>query len=120
MLSIHRLTQEAFKNWLGTERRRHYWLLTSQLLNEAFPKLVNGLSMRPKWPTCKAYIAHVLILCRRYEEEKFTPERQEDFDQFLELSTSCGWQVRLFGVAVARLIMAGTSWSAVLGQKTTN
>jgi len=91
MFNVHRLIQEEFRNYIGRERRQASFVSTSKLLNLAFPKLVNGLSMRPSWPQCKLYAAHVLVLCARYEEDKFEPKVENEFSAFLELSTSIGW-----------------------------
>jgi hypothetical protein len=91
------MTQDAYLNYIerfGTDRNRsHCWQTTSVLLNDAFPKLVNGTSMRLKWPTCKKYIAHVMSLCARHGHADFQGNFQQDVSAFLELSTSCGWYV---------------------------
>lgn len=88
---VHRLIQEEFRNYIGIDRRRAAFVATSELLNAKFPKLVNGQSMRPFWTKCKLYTAHVLLLCARYEEDRYEPNTEGEFDAFLELSISAGW-----------------------------
>ncbi|KAF7904611.1 hypothetical protein EAF00_001945 [Botryotinia globosa] len=97
MLYIHRLIQEEFRNWIGRDGRYVAFRSTSRLLSIAFPKLINGLSMRPVWPECKLYAAHVLILCARYEEDRYEPKTEVEFEAFLQLSTLFGirWNVNL-------------------------
>lgn len=47
MLYKDRLTQDAYRNYMGTDRCHSLWQLASMLLYGAFPKLENGISMRP-------------------------------------------------------------------------
>jgi hypothetical protein len=91
MMYVHRLIQEEFRNYIGIDRRQAAFVATSELLNVVFPVMVNGLSMRKTWTQCKLYTAHILLLCARYEEEKYEPKVPNQFQAFLDLSISAGW-----------------------------
>lgn len=93
VLFIHRLIQEEYRNYMGIDRQYQSFLDASTLLRDAFPKLTLGQSMRPTWTDCKRYIQHVLILCARWQECRFQPKLKDELDDFLWLSTACGWYV---------------------------
>ena len=95
MLYADRLTQDAYRNYMGTDRCQDQWRTTSMLLCGTFPKLVNGISMRPHWTVCKLYISHVMSLCIRCRDLQPTGAVKYESSPFLELATSCGWCVCL-------------------------
>ncbi|KAJ5701177.1 Tetratricopeptide-like helical [Penicillium malachiteum] len=103
LLFVHRLIQEEFRNFLDAEGRHESFVAASILLNDAFPKLVLGQSMRPYWKECKKYIQHVLMLCARWQDYKFRVKIKGEFDQFLSLSASCGWYLMESGACLEEI-----------------
>lgn len=91
MIYSHRLTQEEFRKFINEEERHQAFVDAIRLLHQAFPTYVQGTTMRPVWPQCERYIAHVLILCRRWQEAKYKPQHEDEFEPFLQLSKSCSW-----------------------------
>jgi len=90
---VHRLVQEEFRNWRGTNKCFEYFRGAAKLLLEAFPKHKLGMGMRNSWAACQQGVGHVLSLCDRYRHARYAPALGELSD-FSELLTSCGWLVR--------------------------
>lgn len=88
---MHRLIQQEFRNYMGKPEHYETFLSVAKLLFEAFPKHENGLSLRNEWDACEAYVQHVLILCARWQEYRFSPVKLGDFATLTELLASCGW-----------------------------
>ena len=98
MLFIHRLIQDEYRNFIGKDEQQTYFCLASTLIYAQFPKLINGLPLRNHWSTCKLYIEHVLVLCLRYQDLKFSATSEDELNVFLDLSCSCGWWVPINNV----------------------
>jgi hypothetical protein len=92
MLFTHRLTQYEFrKHESFAVRKDIFFRLAFALLHTAFPKQIDGLSMRKDWDRCKAYVDHVLILCAHWQTYKFAPEVGDQFNDFTKLLANCAW-----------------------------
>lgn len=91
---VHRLVQEEFRNWSGTEKSFQYLRDAAKLLLEAFPRHQLGMGLRNYWAACQQSIGHVLSLCDRYRHARYAagPGELQDLAQLL---TSCGWSVHL-------------------------
>lgn len=63
------------------------------LLLEAFPKQVNGLSLRNKWAQCTMYmyIQHILRLVSLYKELKYSLRYPEQFLDFARCLSNAAW-----------------------------
>lgn len=94
MLSVHRVVQQQFRNKLESVSGPAFsnaFRNCAKLLLEAFPKQVNGLSLRKKWPQCEEFINHVLSLCRHFEAYNMLTKHDGDFTEFVECLTSAAW-----------------------------
>ena len=94
MIYVHRLVQEAFGNWSGTEKCFQYFRDAAKLLLEAFPRHQLGMGLRNSWAACQQAVGHVLSLCDRYRHARYAPA-PGDLQDFAQLLTSCGWLVHL-------------------------
>ncbi|KAM0801935.1 hypothetical protein BDR22DRAFT_146042 [Usnea florida] len=90
MIYIHRLVQEEFGNWSGTEKCFEYFRDAAKVLLEAFPRHQLGMGLRNSWVACQQAVGHVLSLCDRYRHARYTPA-PGDLQDFAQLLTSCGW-----------------------------
>ena len=90
-LSVHRLIQYEFRQHMKTDGRRKFFQLAFQLLYEAFPKQVNGASLRNEEQQCKLHIDHVLQLCVQWQSYQLRPERPGEYMYFTKLLTNAGW-----------------------------
>jgi hypothetical protein len=90
-MSVHRIIQLEFRNTLSPEAQKQFILITSRLLLEAFPKQVNGLSLRKVWPRCEAYIKHVIALARMYEELGLEVQSPREYSDLTECLSNAGW-----------------------------
>lgn len=91
MVSIHRLVQTHFKNFLGAEGRQNAFNHTSALVYRAFPErqpLLYG-----EWERCGLLMPHVLALKESFRREL---QRNQDFRacwDFCEVATTAQRQV---------------------------
>ncbi|KAF2759934.1 hypothetical protein EJ05DRAFT_315492 [Pseudovirgaria hyperparasitica] len=90
-ISIHRLIQREFRNFMSIDQLYSSFLDSATLLHKAFPKQINGNSLRNESVQCKKYIEHALFLCRQWQTYKFKPRTPGDFLTFTRLMTNCGW-----------------------------
>jgi hypothetical protein len=93
LLYVHRVIQVEFQSILTATEMRQGFSHAAQLLYEAFPKLVNGLSFRHVWKQCEALASHIVALCHIYRREKYKPNGDSDFDQMVKCLDSCAWCV---------------------------
>jgi hypothetical protein len=63
----------------------------AHLLLASFPKLINGVSLRTRWPVCNQYIKHVLTLSGRIQEHKLADPTYTKFESFVECASSAAW-----------------------------
>lgn len=68
VISIHRLTQEAFYFEMNEEQRRDAFELAYRLVCDAFPKRRMGRHMYEDWGVCEQLIHHVVALQDKYED----------------------------------------------------
>lgn len=90
-VSVHRVIQLEFRKSLGDEDRRQALKLASKLLLEAFPKQVNGLSLRREWPQCVTYIQHILSIINHYKACQVSPEYPGEFFDLAVCLSSAAW-----------------------------
>ena len=90
-LSLHRLIQVEFCNTLSGGERNAAFLAAASVLNAAFPKQVNGGSLRNEAEQCKNHIQHVLILCAQWQTYKFGSDCKGQLGPFTQLLTNAGW-----------------------------
>ena len=91
LLYVHRVIQVEFQNVLTRTEMQQGFSHAAQLLYEAFPKLVNGLSFRHFWKQCEALASHIVALCHVYRRERYQPNADSDFDQMVKCLDSCAW-----------------------------
>lgn len=68
ILSIHRLTQEAFFYFMDDKQRLQAFDAAWQILAHAFPKRDLGRMMFDQWRTCQQLIRHVDVLSAKSVE----------------------------------------------------
>ncbi|KAE8443926.1 hypothetical protein EG329_001236 [Mollisiaceae sp. DMI_Dod_QoI] len=90
-MSIHRIIQSVYRDRMTHEERYRCFLTTSTLLLEAFPKQVNGESLRQEWAVCRRFEQHAFALVVRYREFDFKPQSPGDFLDFTQLMTNVAW-----------------------------
>jgi hypothetical protein len=94
---VHRVLQQEFRRWQnnrsdrdGTESSRDSVCLAAKLLVEAFPRQINGETLRPRATICGQYIQQAVALCDRLKQDKITP-RGDDLEALTELLTNSAW-----------------------------
>lgn len=90
-VSVHRVIQLEFRKSLDDEYRRQALKLASKLLLEAFPKQVNGLSLRLEWPQCVMYIQHILSVINHCKAYQVSPEYPGEFVDLAVCLSSAAW-----------------------------
>jgi hypothetical protein len=73
---------------MDTETRQQVTRISSTLLLEAFPKQINGLSLRNEWPRCTMYIQHVLSLVKHFE---VFPRHPGEYQHLAECLSNAAW-----------------------------
>lgn len=68
VLSIHRLTQEAFYYFMDDKQKLQAFNAAWQILAHAFPKRDLGRMMFDQWRTCQQIIRHVDVLSAKSVE----------------------------------------------------
>ncbi|ETS76502.1 hypothetical protein PFICI_11889 [Pestalotiopsis fici W106-1] len=98
-ISLHRLTQVAFilqKDLEGSERQTIFES-ASVLINDAFPKQIEGRMMYGDWEKCREYIKHAMSLYDLYGRLKGASLPLSCTQAFAELMTNCAWYVSDLG-----------------------
>ncbi|KAJ8110780.1 hypothetical protein ONZ43_g5787 [Nemania bipapillata] len=98
-ISLHRLTQVAFllqKKLDGPERQAMFES-ASVLVNDAFPKQIEGRMMYEDWGKCLEYIKHAISLCDVYGWLKKASLPLHCTEAFAELMTNCAWYMNDLG-----------------------
>lgn len=95
MISIHRLTQEAYFSHLSDEQRHDTLCVAFRVLCEAFPKRKMRRQMYLVWETCEQLIHHIEAVQDKYEELKPMGLNVQD-PAFDTLLADASWYVRLF------------------------
>jgi hypothetical protein len=90
-LSLHRLIQSGFIDWLGRDKAYDSFLSAVKILHLYFPKQAKGVGMRKEWKSCNEAMSHVLALNSCYRQNRWPARNPGDYDAFLELINSCGW-----------------------------
>jgi hypothetical protein len=88
---MHRVIQMEFRNTMETETLREFIKLSSTLLLEAFPKQINGLSLRNEWPRCAMYVQHVLSLISHFEKFSLYSQYPGEFQHLAECLSNAAW-----------------------------
>lgn len=91
MVSVHRVVQLEYRKSLDDQCRRESLQLASKLLLEAFPKQVNGLSLRREWPQCVMYIQHVLSIINHFKAYEMSPEYPGEFADLAVCLSNAAW-----------------------------
>jgi hypothetical protein len=91
MMSVHRTIQTEFRQRMNKSQLLEVFNTAAHLLLASFPKLINGVSLRTRWPICNQYIKHVLALSRRIQEHKLMDPTHTRFENFVECASSAAW-----------------------------
>ncbi|RDW67055.1 hypothetical protein BP5796_09804 [Coleophoma crateriformis] len=91
LMSVHRTIQMEFRQRMNQVELLDFFDTAARLLLASFPKLVNGVSLRTRWPVCNQYINHVLTLSKRIQEHGLTDPTQTKFENFVECASSAVW-----------------------------
>ncbi|CAM1508596.1 Fc.00g054440.m01.CDS01 [Cosmosporella sp. VM-42] len=87
MLSVHRLIQSHYQEFLGVEGRQDAHARASKLVFLAFPQ--RAAQLHGQWELCSLYVQHVLALRDNFRREQ---QRNPNFTacrEFCEVSTTC-------------------------------
>ena len=90
-MSIHRLTQELYREFMTSERRYECFRASAKVLVELFPKHEKGRSLRNQFSACRKFINHALTLSERCRELSLRAQNQGDMEDFCRLAASCTW-----------------------------
>lgn len=90
-LSAHRVAQERFLEWAGSEKAYEAFLGAAKILYTVFPKQKKGMELRNEWEACNKAVSHVLALSACYRSHRWPAVFPTDFEAFLNLIKSCGW-----------------------------
>jgi len=61
-LSIHRLVQSVFKDYIGIEQQRQCLSLATNILQRAISGSTGKHSLHKEWTLCKIFMPHILKL----------------------------------------------------------
>ncbi|KAK0646749.1 hypothetical protein B0T16DRAFT_169053 [Cercophora newfieldiana] len=90
-LSLHRVAQERFLEWLGRDKAFETFRSAAKIVNAAFPKQAKGMGLRNEWRACNIAVSHVLALSACYRKHRWAPVFPGDYETFIDLIKSCGW-----------------------------
>lgn len=90
MMSIHRLTQEAYYYEISDQDRYDAFCVTYHLLCDAFPKRAFGRHLYKSWSDCERLIHHVATLQDKYEELRYKDFTVQD-ENFAILMADATW-----------------------------
>ena len=95
IISLHRLTQVAFllQKSLDTSKRQELFKASSILVNNAFPKQIQGRGMHEVWEKCQEYRRHATGLSDLFEKMKRAELELQCTPDFAELMKNCTWCV---------------------------
>ena len=93
-LSIHRLIQFEYRDYIGAHERLRSFLTVSEQLYYKFPKQINGVSLRNDWVECKKYAQHILMLCAHWQRYRFETIPPGGLGLFIKSLTNCAWYVK--------------------------
>jgi hypothetical protein len=91
VITIHRLVQSAFRNFLGFEARQTAFDLMVRLVHSAFPKQVEGRPMHLQWAQCHMFIQHGVLLADVYQDSQATAHPLQAPKELGELLSQCIW-----------------------------
>ncbi|KIW96826.1 uncharacterized protein Z519_02217 [Cladophialophora bantiana CBS 173.52] len=63
----------------------------SKLLSNAFPKLVNGISLRKAWAECEIYAEHIMVMSKRFKQYDLKVSEVENANNFCLCLAACAW-----------------------------
>lgn len=92
MISLHRLTQEAYYYHLTDQKRHNTFHVAYRILCQAFPKRELRRQMYEVWGVCEALIHHVEIMQDKYEELRQKGFNVQDSDLDIMLADA-SWYV---------------------------
>lgn len=87
MLSVHRLIQSHFQEFLGADGRQDAHAKASKLVYLAFPK--RAAHLYDHWESCSLYMQHIIALRDAFRRER---QRSPGFTacrEFCEVATTC-------------------------------
>ena len=90
-ISVHRVIQLAYRESLPRNQRASVFDDASRIMFAAFPKFVNGLSMRDDWEECQKYAKHVTVLARRFDEYQLEAQNLSHARDFCLCLAACAW-----------------------------
>ncbi|KAF5000627.1 hypothetical protein FDECE_11164 [Fusarium decemcellulare] len=87
MISVHRLIQTHFREFLGVKGRQDAHAKASKLVYLAFPQ--RAPQLQHYWERCSLYVQHIMALKDTFKEER---QRNSEFAacrEFCEVATTC-------------------------------
>ena len=90
ILTIHRVVQEAFF-YVNKDEYATSFNSAVRLINEAFPKQVNGRPLHKSWEKCERFIHEAISLCIKYRDFQKSGKKIEYPPEFCSLLMNCAW-----------------------------
>ncbi len=89
-LSVHRLIQSHFKQFLGNEGRQRAHINISKLLYLAFPQREStNAQFHDRWQRCSRYMPHVISLKNAFGQERKKVPGFEVCPYLVEVLVNC-------------------------------